>query len=99
MISGGGVAGEDSQPRGINWGEIYAHLITVTGWTWEYIGEYMTFPRLNQLCEYWKNTPPLHITGHRIAYALGAVPSATASGQDGVKMVEEITSELPDVET
>lgn len=31
-----------------------------TGWTWEYIDEHMTLPRLAEMSAYWKNNPPLH---------------------------------------
>jgi hypothetical protein len=36
-------------------------LITVTGWTWEYINEYMTLPRLYAMDSYWESRPPTHM--------------------------------------
>lgn len=46
----------------IDWDEEYALLITVTGWTYEYIDEWVTLPRLNALKRHWLNSPPVHIT-------------------------------------
>jgi hypothetical protein len=33
---------------------MYAKLACETGWTWEYIGEHMTLPRLYAFDRYWK---------------------------------------------
>ncbi|MFI5230064.1 MAG: hypothetical protein ACHQWU_13405 [Gemmatimonadales bacterium] len=30
------------------------------GWTWEYIDEYVTVPRLQEIAAYWAKVPPLH---------------------------------------
>lgn len=35
--------------------------MTITGWSWEYIDEYMTLPRLYGMMEYWQEHPPVHI--------------------------------------
>ncbi len=51
---------------------IYSHLITITGWTWEYIDEQMTLPRLYGLSDYWRDHPPLHIL---IGAFLGVKPA------------------------
>lgn len=32
-----------------------------TGWTWDYVDEQMTFPRLEALNKYWRQHPPVHI--------------------------------------
>jgi hypothetical protein len=45
-----------------DWDSIYAKTITATGWTWEYIDEFLTLPRLNALFEHWAEYPPVHIT-------------------------------------
>jgi hypothetical protein len=34
--------------------------MTCFNWTWEYIDEHMTLPRLDALNEYWRRNPPLH---------------------------------------
>jgi len=39
--------------QGIDWDFLYAHLIVQLHWSWEYIDEYMTFPRLQALADYW----------------------------------------------
>lgn len=31
------------------------------GWTWEYIDDHMTVPRLSTFTEYWKSHPPMHL--------------------------------------
>jgi len=55
--SGGSDGGE--RP---DWDLIYSHLITVTGWTWDYIDDEMTLPRLEALNKYWSDFPPVHLT-------------------------------------
>lgn len=40
---------------------MYAHLIACTGWTWEYIDDFMTVPRMTEMTQYWKGSPPLHL--------------------------------------
>jgi hypothetical protein len=37
-------------------------LITVTGWTWDYIDEHMDFPRLEAMNRYWQKSPPVHLS-------------------------------------
>ena len=34
-------------------------MATEFGWTWEYIDEYMTWPRMIELDGYWKIFPPI----------------------------------------
>lgn len=46
--------------------------MTITGWSWEYIDEYMTLPRLSGMMEYWNEHPPLHIL---LAAFMGVKPS------------------------
>ena len=45
----------------MNWGELYAHLIACTGWTWDYIENQMDIPRLASMNAYWAKHPPLHV--------------------------------------
>jgi hypothetical protein len=42
------------------------------GWTWEYIGECMTLPRLAAMSEHWKQYPPVH---KAVAAYLGIKPA------------------------
>ena len=53
----------------MEWGELYGLVICETGWTWEYVDERMTLPRLRDFIDHWKNAPPLRV-------ALGAVLGA-----------------------
>ena len=34
--------------------------MTFPGWTWEYIDQNMTLPRLEDLNRYWAQYPPMH---------------------------------------
>lgn len=45
----------------MNWGELYAHLIACTGWTWDYIADHVDIPRLTSMNDYWAKHPPLHV--------------------------------------
>ena len=45
----------------MNWGDLYAHLIACTGWTWDYIENQMDIPRLASMNAYWAKHPPLHV--------------------------------------
>ena len=45
----------------------------VTGWTWEYVGEHMTLPRLAALERYMKRHPPVNFL---LASFLGHKPQA-----------------------
>ncbi len=53
----------------IDWDGIYTELVTATGWTWEYIDETMTIPRLNGMRKYWESYPPTHISTARLCMA------------------------------
>lgn len=35
-------------------------MIAVTGWTWEYIDNYMTLPRLYEMLTYLRKWPPVY---------------------------------------
>jgi hypothetical protein len=76
----------------MNWGDIYAHLITSTGWTFEYIDENMTLFRLAELSAYWKNHPPSHVCN---AIMAGIKHSDSAANQD--EKVPDFAL-LPDIE-
>lgn len=49
------------------WDELYAKVITATGWTWDYLDECLTLPRLNALLKHWQSSPPVHITSALVA--------------------------------
>lgn len=58
---------------------MYGLIVTTTGWTWEYVDEFMTLPRLNELRQYWEKEPPVHVSV--AAYFLGKTEDS-ASPQD-----------------
>ncbi len=60
---------------------MYARVAIATGWTWEYIGQCLTLPRLNAMYEYWKMFPPLH---ESVAGALGIRPDSTVLASEDV---------------
>jgi hypothetical protein len=40
----------------LNWGALYTKIATCFGWTWEYIDEFVTVPRLKR----WRSTGGVH---------------------------------------
>lgn len=52
-------------------------LILETGWTWEYVDEEMTIPRIMGFRAVWKQTPPLRV-------ALAALLKGFGGGSDEV---------------
>lgn len=65
----------------------------MTGWTWEYIDENMTLPRLCELSAYWGKNPPTHIIA---AAYVGYKPQATGGEGDAGELPEFAL--LPDIE-
>lgn len=53
---------------------MYARLCSATGWTWEYVGQCVTLPRLHAFLEYWRSVPPV---AESVAAYLGVKPAAT----------------------
>ena len=45
----------------MGWDELYVLLVLETGWSWEYIDEEMTVPRMKAFKKVWKQTPPLRV--------------------------------------
>jgi hypothetical protein len=61
----------------VDWDALYAHLLACfPGWTWEYIDEQMTIPRLEAITAYQREFPPQHVL---IAAYLGAGKKAKTS--------------------
>jgi hypothetical protein len=54
-------------------------LATCFGWTWEYIDEYVTVPRLLEMAEYWRQVPPLQ---EAFAGFIGFKPASTPTQED-----------------
>jgi len=38
---------------------MYARVCDATGWTWDYVGEFLTLPRLRALVKRWNEFPPV----------------------------------------
>ena len=52
---------------------MYAFVAVATGWTWEYIGQCLTLPRLFAMHSIWRRYPPLIVAA---ASLLGVKPEA-----------------------
>jgi hypothetical protein len=64
---------------GFNWDAEYAYVIAATGWTWDYVDEWLTVPRLRALNRHWAKYPPVHVTAAIFAGAGSeATPAPTA---------------------
>ena len=46
---------------------MFAYVCAATGWTWEYVGECLTLPRLTSLIEHWNRYPPVAVTAAAFA--------------------------------
>lgn len=64
--------------------------MTITGWSWEYIDEYMTLPRLHAMTEYWTQHPPVHI----LLGALLGIKSSTRDTSPNSNEAEKIMAEF-----
>jgi hypothetical protein len=82
-----GGSGSGERP---DWGFICSDLITITGWTWEYIDEFMTLPRLYDLSRYWRDYPPIHAL---IGAFLGVKPSVK-SEQKEKESIDQIIADF-----
>ena len=51
--------------------------MSLTGWTWEYIGQHLTLPRLYEMQRYWEQHPPV---GDLMAAYLGYKAPVGAPG-------------------
>ena len=60
----------------MSWGELYALMCLETGWSWEYVDEEMTLPRLDGFVKLWKQTPPIRTMLAALGSALGMEPNA-----------------------
>lgn len=58
-------------------------LIDTFGWSWEYVDEEMTLPRMEAIAKHWETVPPLSVSLASIAAALGVKRSdKKETGQD-----------------
>jgi hypothetical protein len=56
---------------------MFARVCCATGWTWDYVGEYLDLPRLYALQKYWESVPPI---AEMIAIYLGVTKPGTKPG-------------------
>lgn len=61
----------------MDWDALYAHLVTCTGWTWDYCRNHVDIPRLRALQAHWKHLPPPAISLRRIGQVLGIKPEVS----------------------
>ena len=89
----GGIEG--GQPRPVDWDALYATLIARTGWTWEYIDEHMSVPRLEAMNRQWERTPPLNEAVAVLLRAFGwkgaAKPVASGTSEAAFRNIVEET--------
>lgn len=73
-------------------------MIAATGWTWEYLDEFLTLPRLDALTKHWERYPPVHITAALFtgvaAAATGAAPESAASRSAAPVTNETVVREM-----
>jgi hypothetical protein len=66
--------------------------MTTFGWTWEYVDDEMTLPRLHAIFRQWKRFPPVHIM---VANYLGykdETPAQASGPLDG--LFESMSGEM-----
>jgi len=56
----------------------------MTGWTWDYVENHMTIPRLKALHAEWQRVPPLSIM---VAYFLGIRPKEEGTAEELVERI------------
>lgn len=62
-----------------------------TGWTWEYVDEQLTLPRVLALTGYWRRVPPL---AEMFAGFAGYTPPPDADAAEPVKGFEDFLREV-----
>jgi hypothetical protein len=85
---GGGPPPPPRDPDIDPWDALYADVITLTGWTWDYIDAHMTFPRLRALNARWRDVPPPAMQLARIAAALGLKPAPRPQKQTAQEFMQ-----------
>lgn len=69
---------------------MFAYVAAATGWTWEYIGECLTLPRLAALQKHWRVHPPVHIM---VALFAGYKPPSEVKAEDTGKTLTDMEAE------
>lgn len=73
---------------------MYARLAQATGWTWEYIGQNMTLPRLYAFTKMWADTPPLAESVAALAFGFGVLKKRTPALAEGSPEHEQALAEF-----
>ena len=71
---------------------MYARIACTTGWTWEYIGQCLTLPRVYAMVQYWKASPPVN---EAVAAYLGIGDKATV--EQPITDAKRVQSVIADV--
>jgi hypothetical protein len=66
---------------------LYCHLIACTGWSWEYIDESITLPRLYAMNAYWAKNPPVHLL---LRQFFGYRPPPDSKAPDGMNAERDL---------
>jgi hypothetical protein len=71
---------------------VYADVAASTGWTWEYIGQCLTLPRLEAMYAHWRRFPPVHVSAALFAGTGKAETTAPARKQAANDEPDEATA-------
>jgi hypothetical protein len=63
---------------------VYAFVAAATGWTWEYIGQCLTLPRLFAMYSVWNKYPPLIVAGAALLGIKADDTPAIPQTRDGI---------------
>jgi hypothetical protein len=65
-------------------------LMDAFGWSWEYIDEEMTLPRMAAISKHWDKIPPLSISLAGIAMALGVKKPEKMTAEKAQSSMDEL---------
>ena len=68
-----------------DWDAVIAHTCHLTGWTWDYVEETLTVPRLKALHREWERHPPLPIL---FAAWVGVKPKEHGTAEELVERIK-----------
>lgn len=66
------------------------------GWSWEYIDDFMTIPRLLEMTEYWEKYPPLHVMVAQYFEIGGKRTGSTPQHSGQVGTIDDLLNEFGD---
>ena len=65
-------------------------LISAFGWSWEYVDEEMTLPRMAAILNHWELTPPVAVSLAGIAASLGVKMEPKKSAAENASELQEL---------